>query len=599
MVNEHDDLEAINPMQMFVCSSDSLRGRKIDQTLPPGWTNKPPLFQRNGKRSDDSHVVKSMVRKGIPPALRSAVWLIMTVRQARTYQTKEQNEEFGTLKKVEILDHGWNIVKSNIFPDTSDEDSATIPDFGIDPEKMESLLVEDHCFDYGGLSKRGVDGVRSLTFVLSAVKENLGVEYCPLLPDLVAIYLSVMTESYAYASIREMSNTSDHYFPMSKVEHFSWCKTFADIMGRLYPQTAAVMSKSGVMTPSGLDPIFRRFFITILPRDQVLRIVDIYVVEGYKTLFRIGSLILCLSHHFMNPEDFKDPETFWTGVKRITHSENINFEASIKQAYGSSGRKRYRSRRSFPRRRFINKLLAFNEKWAEEFSSDQYLTLTTRPLGFVEGNIPIVLAKKSSVRLSLANFLPTSYKSTKIELIYSSNTHGRSIGTFYKHCARSKKTIVLLEVLQTGATIGMFASDTWRNCRNVYGDGECTLFRLFPNPECYHWKHELSDSARNLFDGDDSNLNIKSEAALGQFMMSGDSFISMGNNQQGLNGLWLNEDLSKGSSAKALGFNNEPLAGLHLSEFDVGLVEVYHLLREVDGKAIDACEEDIWKGMFD
>ena len=84
----------------------------------------------------------------------------------------------------------------------------------------------------GNLSEKAVKGVQLITMFLYAAQENLGIEYCPLLPDMTALLLSHMPVSYAYASIREMANTEEYYFPMSKVEHFSWCKTFGDLMRR-------------------------------------------------------------------------------------------------------------------------------------------------------------------------------------------------------------------------------------------------------------------------------------------------------------------------------------------------------------------------------
>ena len=341
--------------------------------------------------------------------------------------------------------------------------------------------------------------------------------------------------------------------------------------------------------------------MTILKREQAMIIMDMYTIEGYKVIFRMGSFILCLAHFYLTPEEEGgDIDLFWSGVKRVTHSDVFNFDVVVRQAYGFNGRT-YKVRRSFPRRRFIQKLMNYNMKWAESNSSNHILGITQKPMGFVEKEIPIVLAKNASIRFSLNEFLPFAFQSTKLELIYSSNVHGRSVEMFYKHCAKAKHTITLVEVLNTGATIGMFATDTWHKSSKVYGDGECVLFRLKPDPVCFHWTHDLTTMGlKNSDEGDADSIDdeIKAEAAIGQFMISRENFISMGSNENGCSGLRLNEDLSKGSSSKARGFNNEPLAGKDLPEFDVGLVEVYRLLREMDGKAIDG-EEDIWKGMFD
>lgn len=356
---------------------------------------------------------------------------------------------------------------------------------------------------------------------------------------------------------------------------------------------------SGALTPEGLDPIFRRFFVGILKKDHIMRILDVYTIEGYKVIFRLGTVILCLAHAYMKPSELKSTKSFWAGVTRVTHSEQFLFDILIKQAYGFNGKK-YRSRRSFPRRRFIQKLIRYNEAWAENNAVDDgNLLITNKPLGFVEKDIPIILAKNASERFSLAEFLPFSYKDTKLELIYSSNVHGRSNDMFYKHCSRAKHTITLIEVLDTGATIGMFATETWHRSSKTYGDGECVLFRLKPDPECWHWTHDIEKTMHILGTGDEEDLEeMQSEVAKEHFMYSGADFISMGAGEDGSAGIRLENDLSRGFSSTARGFNNDPLVSPEYQQFDVGLVEVYHLLRELDGRAIDG-EEDIWKGMFD
>ena len=294
----------------------------------------------------------------------------------------------------------------------------------------------------------------------------------------------------------------------------------------------------------------------------------------------------------MSVQDFICVDSFWNGVRKVVQSDFFDLNVLIKQAYGFNGKK-YVSRRSFPRRKFIEKLIGYNEKWAENYSSNYQFALSTRPLGFIKGKIPITLAKQAQERLALAEFMPFAYKATKLQLIYSSNVHGRSLELFYRHCAVAKHTITILEVLNTGATIGMFATETWHNSRNVYGDGECVLFRLQPDPFSYSWNHE------SIITTATSGTEVRTEALLSEFQISTESFISMGVNDEGGSGLRLNEDLTRGSSDTARGFNNEPLAGIDCKDFDVGVVEVYQLVREIDGKPIDGEENDIWKGMFD
>lgn len=207
-----------------------------------------------------------------------------------------------------------------------------------------------------------------------------------------------------------------------------------------------------------------------------------------------------------------------------------------------------------------------------------------KPLGFTTDKC--TLAKPASVRSNLAKWLPPSLKSTKLDLIYSTEIHGRSLAAFYKECQRSKNTVVLIEAItgNTSSTIGMFASHAWGTNPHPYGDGNCALFRASPDPKCFNWMPDFGSSIDA----------IENQAVREQFMVARSDFIAMGANNDGANGLRLDQDLVKGESHSALGFDNEPLPGNNRTAFDVGFMEVYRLIREVDGKSIGHDDNLVW-----
>lgn len=83
-----------------------------------------------------------------------------------------------------------------------------------------------------------------------------------------AILLTHMRESYVFATIREMIDDTSHFLPVSQKEYYSWCKTYSFFVEKMFPATHKVMEKCGALDPqSGLDPIFKRFFSTILKRE--------------------------------------------------------------------------------------------------------------------------------------------------------------------------------------------------------------------------------------------------------------------------------------------------------------------------------------------
>ncbi len=77
-----------------------------------------------------------------------------------------------------------------------------------------------------------------------------------------------MPESYVFATIREAFNDSSYFFPVSQKDYYSLCKAYSYFVERLFPATFRVMEKCGALDPrSGLDPIFKRFFVTLLKRE--------------------------------------------------------------------------------------------------------------------------------------------------------------------------------------------------------------------------------------------------------------------------------------------------------------------------------------------
>ena len=229
-----------------------------------------------------------MCRTGIPPILRCAIWITSVMRITQTpHQPERIIQQYGTLSKVQVLEHGWNLVLEQMFPDPSDECDAIPYLFGLNPVYMDLLN------DYNNLNLNP-----SMTRILCAIQHHLDVvQYAPLIPTLTHLFLSHMTEAHAYTTIREMilhssSRACGYHFPTTQCQHYTWCKTFADIMRRMHPQTAQDMQVNQALTPEGLDPIFKRFFLPILRREHVLRILDIYVTEGYKVLFRVGITLI-------------------------------------------------------------------------------------------------------------------------------------------------------------------------------------------------------------------------------------------------------------------------------------------------------------------
>ena len=195
--------QQVNPLDLFVSSIDTLRHIPIDHTVPPnsGWAARPTRCHlsssRDGDRRED---IKALCRKGVPPCLRCATWIInvfannsdntRNANTSDTLMTQSEAEDYGTLSKVRILDHGWNLVLSSLFPDASDVERADVLDFGVGNDHLINILMRDHG---GEIDEKGI---KSLTLLMHGVRDSLGVEFCPLMPDLCCLLLSHMPVSF-------------------------------------------------------------------------------------------------------------------------------------------------------------------------------------------------------------------------------------------------------------------------------------------------------------------------------------------------------------------------------------------------------------------
>ena len=87
-----------------------------------------------------------------------------------------------------------------------------------------------------------------------------------------------------------------------------------------------------------------------------------------------------------------------------------------------------------------------NQKWAKENVSYDYKE-PVRTLGIITNDeVSIKVGKDLIHRAYLAEWLPITLQDTKLDIIFSTNEHGKTLDALYRHCAKVKHTIMLIEV---------------------------------------------------------------------------------------------------------------------------------------------------------
>ena len=220
----------------------------------------------------------------------TTVWISSVTRVSNPHQPTQISDSYGTLSKTSILQSAWDSVLNTIFPNASDREDVIAPNFGLGQTQFEHTLQ----YDYNNWNTSSCSGgpipekgKQSVSVLLVAINQVLGIEYCPMLPDILCILLTHMPEAYAYTTMREIVNTC-YYLPVCLKDYYSWCKSFEVFAKRMSKDYWKFLSNIEVLTPEGLEPIFKRFFTTLLKREDVLHFMDIYLVDGSKAIYRLG-----------------------------------------------------------------------------------------------------------------------------------------------------------------------------------------------------------------------------------------------------------------------------------------------------------------------
>jgi hypothetical protein len=112
-----------------------------------------------------------------------------------------------------------------------------------------------------------------------------------------------------------LNNKENKYLDATPVGIFVTNYTFKEIVKQAMPETYAVLDKIGALKAEYLQLIFQDFCVEILPEPVVMRIVDAYLLEGMKVLYRYGLAIVKGYKKLIKAKKFASGEELWLAVK--------------------------------------------------------------------------------------------------------------------------------------------------------------------------------------------------------------------------------------------------------------------------------------------
>uniref|UniRef100_A0A8C7BYH1 TBC1 domain family member 24 n=1 Tax=Neovison vison TaxID=452646 RepID=A0A8C7BYH1_NEOVI len=400
------------------------------------------------------------------------------------------------------------------------------------PEFVDNTQVPSYC-----LNPRGEGAVRKI--LLCIANQFPDVSFCPALPAVVALLLHYSAdEAQCFENacrILACNDPSRKLVDQSFLAFESSCMTFGDLVNK-YCQAAHKLMVAVSEDVLQVYADWQRWLFGELPLSHFARVFDVFLVEGYKVLYRVALAILKFFHKVragQPPESDSVKQDIRTFVRDI--AKTVSPEKLLEKAFAI---------RLFSRKE-IQLLQMANEKALKQKG------ITVKQKRFYlqcEGHEPTLLLIKTTQKEVCGAYLSTDWSER--------NKFGGKVGFF--------------------------------------GTGECFVFRLQPEVQRYEWvviKHpELtkpvsseapaapsppcrpvsSDPADRLspfLAARHFNLPSKTES---MFMAGGNDCLIVGGG--GGQALYIDGDLNRGRTGHCDTFNNQPLCS---ENFLIAAVEAW------------------------
>ncbi|KAG8557720.1 hypothetical protein GDO81_016713 [Engystomops pustulosus] len=160
------------------------------------------------------------------------------------------------------------------------------------PEFVDDRQVPSYC-----LNSEGIGAVRKILLCIS--NQFPDISFCPVLPSLVALLLHYsQDEAECFESVSRILACNDpnrRLVDQTFLAFESSCMTFGDLAGKYCqgPHKLMVAVSEDVLE---VYSDWQRWLFGDLPFTYVARLFDVFLVEGYKVLYRVALALLKFFH---------------------------------------------------------------------------------------------------------------------------------------------------------------------------------------------------------------------------------------------------------------------------------------------------------------
>ncbi|CAG2167456.1 unnamed protein product [Oppiella nova] len=409
-------------------------------------------------------------------------------------------------------------------------------------------------------------GRQDVTRVLWSLSQSCPhVTFAPLVYPLTALFLHFHDVIDVYKCMYSLINSRDvHFMATTRAEKSRDAIILVKLtkkLGILRPRKVGADAREKLRN-NALDTAFGEYlqWIFSLPFHHVVRVVDCFLVEGEKFLFRVALTLALLCHKTKGDGLSLD--------KMRDFCESIADVISPNKLIATALKVTRLSRKDIARAKSKAELRSESVSFCESPLHAKYDVIDTKD--YIVGARIAPLHFRSSILSTwslldaLWEWLPERLVVREPVVVFCSAENGNSLQTFFTLCADFEPTLLLIKTIQN-EIFGAFCSTSWSKRLDLsqtksgqyFGTGETFLFVLAPKVTKYEWigrQRAIDSHSQQLF---------MSATARSLCVGSGG----------GAFGLFIDESLTRGQSAKCDTFANDPLSQ-DSTNFDISVLEV-------------------------
>nr|XP_057944322.1 TBC1 domain family member 24-like isoform X2 [Doryrhamphus excisus] len=344
------------------------------------------------------------------------------------------------------------------------------------PEYMEAGEIPRYC-----LNKAGLNSVKKILLCLGRYFPDMN--FCPILPALVSLILHFsQDEAECFYSVSRLicyDDPNKRYIDQTFLTYRASCMTFGDLANRCCRGIRKLIASSH----QNLFEFYSDWIMWIfadLPFTYAIRVLDVYLLEGYKVLYRVALTLLSLykvsvSSRVADVEDFRtDMKRFVQNVNRHCTAENL-----LERAFMVP----------IATRRELNLLFKANKvSLMQKGVSIHQKRQSVDTVDF--NNLSSSVVTGTEMRVVWA-WIPERFALFSPIKLFCKTEHGGSLASFYSHVEGHEPAVLIIKTVDEevfGAFISTDMTERHKydsNKLTYFGTCECFVFTLRPSMERY------------------------------------------------------------------------------------------------------------------